>query len=439
MFERHLDPIAAETGLCYAGWPHVRARFVVALIYPLLGMSEPVLAQGASDLANRGISVSVVYGGAAFTNLDGGLSRASAYSANLNLQLTIGLDRLIDWPGATLYVDGLWIQGGQPSNIVGDAQGVSNISAPSTIQVEEFWLQKNWADLPLSLLVGLYDLNSEFYRLQSAGLFLNSSFGIGPEFSQSGVGGPSIFPNTSIGARFTYKPLPGLVVRAALLDGAPVRRSDGTTAAFRSGDGALLVSEVDFLERPAPVEDQPRHRFRLGRFSMLPPYENKLAIGAWHYTATYDDPSETQPDGQPVRHRGSSGAYLIADRVVSSNPQGRTTAFLQLGLGDPEVNRFGSYLGAGLVRSGAFGGAATDQLGLGVAVARNGGHYIDHQQQQNIPVLRSETSIEFTYLRQVKPWLALQPDLQYILNPNTDPQIRNALAFTLRFEVSLGH
>ena len=41
-----------------------------------------------------------------------------------------------------------------------------------------------------SALFGRYDLNSEFYRLQSAGLFLNSSFGIGPEFSLSGQNGP---------------------------------------------------------------------------------------------------------------------------------------------------------------------------------------------------------------------------------------------------------
>jgi porin len=41
----------------------------------------------------------------------------------------------------------------------------------------------------LSLLGGRYDLNGEFYRLHSAALFLNSSFGMGPEFSQSGPGG----------------------------------------------------------------------------------------------------------------------------------------------------------------------------------------------------------------------------------------------------------
>ena len=39
----------------------------------------------------------------------------------------------------------------------------------------------------------MYDLNSEFYRVESGGLFLNSSFGIGPEFARSGAGGPSPF------------------------------------------------------------------------------------------------------------------------------------------------------------------------------------------------------------------------------------------------------
>jgi hypothetical protein len=49
----------------------------------------------------------------------------------------------------------------------------------------------------------------------SASLFLNSSFGIGPEFSQSGLEGPSIFPNTSVGARFAIKPIEEIVLRTA--------------------------------------------------------------------------------------------------------------------------------------------------------------------------------------------------------------------------------
>ena len=101
-------------------------------------------------------------------------------------------------------------------------------------------------------------------------------------------------------------------------------------------------------------------------------------------------------------------------------------------------SRFGYYVGAGLVASGVFGRPATDELGLGIAIARNGSHFIDSQRQQGSPVRRSEIAIELTYLTQVTPRLALQPDLQYIINPNTDPGIRDALAFMLRFELSIG-
>jgi porin len=241
--------------------------------------------------------------------------------------------------------------------------------------------------------------------------------------------------------RFAYKPDPQIVIRAAILDGVPVNRPDGTRAAFQPGDGALLVSEVAFLGRPAAGDQPSKPRARLGRFSNLPPYDDKFAIGAWHYTASYDDLSALRSDGQPVRRHGSSGAYMIADRLLSrdaADADKRTTAFLQLGVGDPQVSRFAYYLGAGVAASGAFGRPATDELGLGIAIARNGSHFIDSQRQQGSPVRRSEIAIELTYLTQVTARLALQPDLQYIINPNTNPGIRDALAFMLRFELSIG-
>jgi len=50
---------------------------------------------------------------------------------------------------------------------------------------------------------------------------------------------------------------------------------------------------------------------------------------------------------------------------------------------------------------------------------------------------RSEIIVEFTYLAQFGSHLAVQPDLQFVINPNTDPKIKNAVAVILRFELSL--
>jgi porin len=289
------------------------------------------------------------------------------------------------------------------------------------------------------VLAGRYDLNSEFYRLSSAGLFLNSSFGIGPEFAQSGLAGPSIFPNTAIGTRIAFKPVPGVVLRTAILDGAPYDRPDGSRGAFRSGDGLLVVAEAAFLTRPAPDQQPSNRRFRIGRASNLPSYDNKFAVGAWHYTATFNDLSDIDANGQPIQRHGSSGVYLLVDRLLfqaQDRPEQKLAAFLQLGIGDGRVNRFGSYAGSGFVASGFVPGRPADELGLAIAMARNGSHYIESQRQQGMPVQTSETAIELTYLTQINKWLAIQPGLQYVIHPNTTPPINNARTIQLRFEIA---
>ena len=48
----------------------------------------------------------------------------------------------------------------------------------------------------------------------------------------------------------------------------------------------------------------------------------------------------------------------------------------------------------------------------------------------------AEVTLELTYLAQLGVHLAVQPNLQYVMNPNTDPRIKNAVAFILRFELS---
>jgi porin len=386
----------------------------------------------------RGVSVSVIYDGEGLVNVSGGARTGAAYVGNLHLQLTVDGERLLGWNGATLFVNGLGTHGGHPSSLVGDAQGVSNLEAPAGWQLYEAWVQQNLFENRGSVLVGRYDLNSEFYRLQSASLFLNSSFGMGPEFSQSGSGGPSIFPDTSVGVRLGFKPARGIVIRAAILDGSPVDRPDGGHGVFEQGDGLLWVGEAAFLSRPNP-EDRPLgQRFRIGRGAGLSPYDSKVAVGGWYYTAEFADLSERDPDGRPIRHRGSGGAYLLADELLhrsDSSPK-QISAFAQLGFGDSRVNRFGFYAGGGLVFSGLFPTLENDELGLAVAIARNGSHFIDLQRTNGNPVTGTETTVELTYLLQAGKHAALQPDLQYVMRPGTDPARKNALAVGLRFEIA---
>jgi porin len=391
------------------------------------------------NAAAHGVEVSVIYDGESLVNATGGVRNGAAYLGNLRLQLTVDGERLLGWPGVTFFFHGLGTHGGHPSRFVGDAQGVSNLEAPQGWQLYEAWFQQNLLDNRVSALVGRYDINSEFYRLQSATLFLNSSFGVGPEFSQSGRGGPSIFPDTAVGVRLAFKPARDVVFRATVLDGTPVDRPDGGQRVFAKGDGVLLVGEAAFLSRPVP-EDRPLgSRFRIGRGAGLRPNDGKLAVGGWYYTARFDDLSEQEPDGQPVRHHGSAGAYVLADELVhrsAAQSRRQINVFTELGFGDSRVNRFGYYAGGGVLFSGLFPALENDELGLAVAIARNGSHYIELQRQDAVPVTGTETTVELTDLLQIGKHLALQPDLQYVMRPGTDATRKDVLAVALRFELS---
>src|SRR5262249_22234312 len=59
----------------------------------------------------------------------------------------------------------------------------------------------------------------------------------------------------------------------------------------------------------------------------------------------------------PHRKGGSGGFYALLDRLLYKDPdrpEQRLAGFLQAGIGDHRVNRFGSYLGAGLTLTGPF-------------------------------------------------------------------------------------
>ncbi|MFC4762908.1 carbohydrate porin [Dyella koreensis] len=414
----------------------LRSVIASAALFCEQALSDEIDDQKA-NLIRKGVTPALVYDGSAVADTSGGMRTGTAYVGNLRLQLALDGNRLLRAPGWTAFFQVLSIHGGQPSNFIGDAQGVNSYAAKPALRLYEAWGQYSSPNGHWSFLAGRYDLNSEFYRLASSGLFLNSSFGMGPEFSQSGIGGPSIFPDTSFGARVTFKPTPGILIRTAIMDGVPANRAEGQTRFPGQKEGLLFVSEIAFLTRPGSDASQGIAKYRVGRGANFPAYDDKIAIGAWHYTGTFRDLSLVDNKGRPLQHEGSSGAYVLIDRTLfrsSTDPKARLSGFLQYGIGDGRINQFGSYAAAGLTASGFLISRPDDTFGIAFTSARNGSHYIDSLNTQAIPTTHAETSIEATYLLQVNPRLAIQPDIQYVIHPGTSSTRANATVLQVHFQ-----
>lgn len=154
--------------------------------------------------------------------------------------------------------------------------------------------------------------------------------------------------------------------------------------------------------------------------------DGKLLLGYWRYTSAFD----TLSGG---RGKGNDGLYLRGETPIG--PRGEDgqglSAFFRIGVADGRVNMFNAFASAGLVLAGPVPGRDKDQLGLAFATAFTSGVY-----RRVTPSERSETAIELTYRAPLTDFLTVQPNLQYVLNPNADPATRNAFAVGLRAELS---
>ncbi len=421
---------------------------IVAMVFAITinGLAGIMPTQAGEEEAGRdhifgdGIDVDVVYKAGVMSTVSGGLKRGTAVLGNLDVQVMVDAEKRLGWRGGSIFLYGLSNLGGKPNAQYADtAQGIDNIEVGTrTAKLYEAWVQQVLLDDKLSLLAGLYDLNSEFYVTDTAGLFLHPSAGIGPDLSQTGKNGPSIFSTTSVALRAKVQPTPDFYIQGAVLDGVPgdPKNHRGTHIQFNKGDGALVIAEAGYLRGDHGqvfLSDKNKDDKATEPFG-------KYAIGTWYYTAKFDDLIDKDGLGDPIRRNNNRGVYFLAEQSLYheaiDSSQG-LAAFLRYGVANADINRFQKYMGVGAVYTGLIPGRDSDQLGFSVSNARNGAKYRQSQLDEGTPAQSSETSLELSYRAQLTPWLAVQPDIQYIIHPGTNPKRNNATVIGVRFESTL--
>lgn len=367
-----------------------------------------LLFASGSTLAD-GYDFETVYTGEFWRNTSGGLSTGTRYLDNLDVTLGIDIDEAWSFGSGTLFAYALYNNGSTLSDeLVGDLQVVSNIDAPEAVHLFELWYE--YREGPWSVRTGLYDLNSEFDAHDTGGLFINSSHGIGADFSQTGQNGPSIFPIASLALRWDYQ-WDDVIVRAAVLDGVPGNPDDAGSNRIDLGgeDGVLAVAEVDWS-----VNDQWR-----------------IWSGVWGYSADFD-----RLVG-PGRNDDNRGAYIGAEYhgTLAGRP---LAAFVRYGVANDDINPLSAYLGTGVVLTGPFVQRPDDQLGFAVATAITGDPYRANLENDGLGSQPWERNWQLSYRAPVNDWLVLEANTQFVQNPSATRSIDDALVLGVRFELGWG-
>lgn len=369
-----------------------------------------------AEWCQQGIATEFTHKSDLLANLSGGVDHSSAWLMNTEAAVSLDLDQLAGWSGSSVFIQ-FHAQHGDLSinDHTGSYAGISNIETGTrTAQFFQAWMEHVFAGDSLALLGGLYAVDSEFYVTETSGLFLQPPYGMSTELGQTGRNGPPIFPTGALGLRLRYGS-GDYQAQFALTDGVPGDPADahGTHIKLDRGDGTFAIAEFARLTQ----QDA-----------------GKTAIGLWRHSASGDDLTEVDAQSRPLQ-RPDRGAYFLAERTLHAEP-GETgqglSGFVRIGFANGDIYQSDWSGSVGLNYLGLIDGRQDDQAGIAISTS----HASPKYRQLNASDSH-ETVLELTYRAQWQPWLALQPDVLYVINPGMDPVLKNAWVAGVRIEISL--
>ena len=406
-----------------------------------------------TTLADQGIVLTLQQQSELWGNVFGGLERGVAYDGLLTGSIAVDLEKAVRWRGASLFVSGYQIEGVGPTvSLVGALQTISNLEAVASTKLYDLWLQQQLFDGKFSLRIGQEGANDEFMITQYGGLFLNSSFGFPPLLALDlPAGGPN-YPLATPFVRAQYQPSREIKVLGAVYNGDPApagagnpQLSDLHGTTFRLNDHTLSFAELWYS--PAVLR----------RYGQPGTYK----LGMWIATGPFADPSRDtaglplaapQSSGMPLQHTTDHGFYAVVDQMIwkrSSTAGQGVGLFVEVMHAPGDRNLTDLFVDGGLNWMGPIPDRSQDSAGLAVTYARLGGSERQHGQEvlfytgSGMPYSPGETVVEATYRAQLAPWLQLQPDVQFVINPGAGiptalsaVPLKNDLIFGARITIS---
>jgi porin len=404
------------------------------------------------SLSSHGISLGVQETSEYLGNLTGGTQRGFEYDGLTQVVAQLNTQRAFGHYGGLFNISLLNIHG---KNLSADnlqtLQTASGIESDPSTRLWEAWYDQKFLDEDrLDVKVGQISIDQEFMVSSNALYFVNTMFGWPMLPSADMPGGGPAYPLSALGIRFSARPVDGVTLLAGVFNGTPLKNNEnlhGTS--FPWGDGKLYIAEMQFAYPALGSMVEPGQTQPLGW---------TYRLGAWYDSENFADMRNDQnglsladpaSTGIARQHGGNYAFYAVADKLIwrDRRDPNRTVAIFSRVMGTPlgDRNLVDFSLNAGLTFHSPFRNRAADTFGIGVGYAHVSNQVAQLDQDTvnfsgtAMPIRSSEEFVELTYQYQLKPWIQIQPDIQYVVNPGAgiaDPN--NADGSRIKDELVVG-
>ncbi len=376
-------------------------------------------------------------------NISGGVKQGATLQGVMTAVLKLDTAKAFGLPGGTLNVSALQIHG-RPLTpyYLDDLQGANGNEADDATRLWELWYDQTFDAARVDIKAGQQSIDNEFMVSQNSALFINTMAGWPLIPSDDLYGGGPAYPQSSLGARIEYKLNDNMTMLAGVFDDNPPggrfdddpQSKDAGGVRFNLNTGALYIAELQYAKTSA-----------------LP---GSYKIGFWYDSGSFPDQefgtdglslANPESNGKPLMHHGDYSFYGIIDQTIWQPSKTQAVSLFGRIMGAPDDrNLIGFSFNGGATLTAPLPGRDNDLAGINFDIGKVSGAAAGldrdtaYYMQTAYPVRGTEALIELTYQAQVTPWLQLQPDVQYVVNPGAGLQNPDGTAHILRNEFVAG-
>ena len=419
--------------------------------FGILG-TAPAMAQSAgllgdmgglrTVLGNYGITLGVTDSENLLGNLSGGVKQGATMQGVTTGTLEMDTGKAFGWQGGTFHISALQLHG-QPLTepYLDSLQAANGNEGEDGTRLWELWVDQTFDYSRADLKIGQQSIDNEFMVSRYSSLFVNTMAGWPMIPSADLYGGGPAYPLSSLGVRVQVKPTDNTNILAGVFDDNPgggafdddAQALDADGGRFNLNTGALFIAELQYTTNQPAVGDMVQGR-------APPGLSGTYKIGFWYDTGSFPDQefgtdglslANPASNGEPLMHHGNYSVYGVADQTVwqSKSDSARNVNLFARIMGAPSAQNLISFsFNGGVTLTAPLPGRDNDQAGIDIGVAKVSGQAAGLDRDTGFftgtpsPVRGTEELIELTYQAQVTPWLQLQPDLQYVINPGAGVQ-----------------
>jgi len=364
-------------------------------------------------LATDGVNVRGSFITEAMGVVDGGVEHSARNAFQTQLGVDLDMGKLTSfWGDGRFHLTINDRRGrGTSQDLAGnDYMPIQEIYSDQFTRLTELSYDQNFLDKKVNWKAGFYVMGNDFGINQIMTNFVNAALCAHP-ISLSTSAGWTNWPRPRWATHVTVHPSAETTLRAGMvLVNTNYNLEANRWSLHESGTtGHLYPVEFEWAPGTADKGHFPGH-YKIGYYYDT---SDKAMVG---------DRSKLIAD-----HR--EGAYLMTDQKLTNNTvNGGLSVFAQYTAQSQQTAVMHRWLSAGLVYQGLFPSRAQDRVALGYVRASINQHLLQQQWQlasmglisdPDWELNQAEELFELAYTFQVRPWLSLRPDVQYITNPGT--------------------